>query len=201
MIFSLEPTGLTFREFKEKKRIFAPLVYRQFEKDGFNTPSGKVELYSSLLEKNDCAPLPAYTTPFESPADAPEPEAEYPYILTTGWRLPVYRHTENRENPLLREIAPRPGLLIHPDTASGLGISEGDPVIVETRVGNATLHAVFTLGIHPDVIQATPGWRGEANINRVTPWDKFAEGIGSVPMRGILCRLRKGSAEVVRGKG
>jgi anaerobic selenocysteine-containing dehydrogenase len=199
--FLLEPTGLTFREFKEKKRIFSPLVYRQFEKNGFNTPSGKVELYSSLLEKSNCAPLPAYTAPFESPADAPRPEAEYPYILTTGWRLPVYRHTENRENPLLREIAPRPGLLIHPDTASRLGISEGDPVVVETRVGNATLDAVFTLGIHPDVVQATPGWRGGANINRVTPWDTFAEGIGSVPMRGILCRLRKGSADSGPGEG
>jgi anaerobic selenocysteine-containing dehydrogenase len=151
-------------------------------------------LYSSILKKNNCAPLPSYTAPCENPADAPGPEAEYPCILTTGWRLPVYRHTENRENPLLREIAPRPGLLIHPDTASGLGISEGDPVIVETRVGSATLHAVFTLGIHPDVVQATPGWRGEANINRVIPWDRFAEGIGSVPMRGVSCRVRKGPA-------
>ena len=70
--FLIKPTGLTFREFKEKKRIFAPLVYRRFEKTGFNTPSGKVELYSSLLEKNRCAPLPGYTEPFESPTAAPD---------------------------------------------------------------------------------------------------------------------------------
>jgi anaerobic selenocysteine-containing dehydrogenase len=191
----IEPTGLTFKEFKEKKRIFAPLVYRQYEKNGFKTPSGKVELYSTLLEKNNCAPLPAYTAPFEIPADAPGSAAGYPCILTTGWRQPVYRHTENRENPLLREIAPRPGLLIHPDTADRLGISEGNPVLIQTGTGSATLFAVLTLGIHPDVVQATPGWRGKANINRVIPWDRFAEGIGSVPMRGILCRIRKGSAE------
>ncbi|MEI7670712.1 MAG: molybdopterin-dependent oxidoreductase [Deltaproteobacteria bacterium] len=192
--FLIKPTGLTFKEFKEQKRIFAPLVYRQFEKDGFNTPSGKVELYSSLLAKNHCAPLPAYTAPFESPTGSPESAAEYPYILTTGWRQPVYRHTENRENPLLREIAPKPGLLIHPDTAGRFGISEGDPVIIETKTGSATLFAVLTLGIHPDVVQATPGWRGKANINRVISWDRFAEGIGSVAMRGILCRVRKGSS-------
>ena len=188
----IKPAGLTFEEFKAKKRIFAPFVYRLYEKNGFNTPSGKVELYSSLLEKNRCAPLPVYTETFASPAGAAEPTAEYPLILTTGWRQPVYRHTENRENPLLREIAPRPGLLIHPDTATRLGIAEGDPVIVETETGSAELFAVFTLGIHPDVIQAMPGWRGKANINRVIPWDRFAEGIGSVPMRGILCRIRKG---------
>ena len=191
----IKPTGLTFEEFKEKKRIFAPFVYRLYEKNGFNTPSGKVELYSSLLEKNRCAPLPSYTAPFEDPADASKPAPEYPLILTTGWRQPVYRHTENRENPLLREIAPRPGLLIHPDTAGRLGIAEGDPVIVETETGSAALFAVLTLGIHPDVVQAMPGWRGKANINRVIPWDRFAEGIGSVPMRGILCRIRKGSAD------
>lgn len=192
--FLIRPTGLTFREFKEQKRIFAPLVYRQFEKNGFNTPSGKVELYSSLLEKNHCAPLPTYTEPFESPA-APDRAKECPYILTTGWRLPVYRHTENRENPLLREIHPRPGILIHPETAARLKISEGDPVIIETGTGSATLFAVITLGIHPDVVQATPGWRGKANINRVIPWNRFAEGIGSVPMRGIPCRLKKGPAD------
>ncbi len=193
--FLIEPTGLTFKEFKEQKRLFAPLVYRQYEKGGFKTPSGKVELYSALLEKNNCAPLPTYRSTFGGTAGASEPTGEYPYILTTGWRQPVYRHTENRENPLLREIAPRPGLLIHPDTAGPLGIAEGAPVVVETRTGSARLFAVLTLGIHPDVVQATPGWRGKANINRVTSWERFAEGIGSVPMRGILCRVRKGPAD------
>ena len=191
----IAPTGLTFKEFKEEKRIFAPIVYRQYEKNGFNTPSGKVELYSSILEGQNCAPLPAYSASFEDPGTAPGTAPEYPLILTTGWRLPVFRHTENRENPLLREIHPRPGILIHPDTAGRLGIAEGDPVVVETAVGNATLFAVFTLGIHPDVVQATPGWPGEANINRVIPWDRFSEGMGSVPMRGVPCRVRKGSAE------
>ncbi|MEW6334424.1 MAG: molybdopterin-dependent oxidoreductase [Thermodesulfobacteriota bacterium] len=189
----ISPTGLTFEEFKRKKRIFAPLLYRQYEKKGFNTPSGKVELYASLMEKNRCAPLPAFTEAVECP-DTPGRTAELPYILTTGWRQPVYRHTENRENPLLREIAPRPGILIHPDTAARLGIAEGDPVLIETATGSATLFAVLTRGIHPDVVQATPGWRGRANINRVIPWNRFAEGIGSVPMRGIACRLKKGAA-------
>ena len=189
----IRPTGMGFEEFKQKKRLFAPFVYRQYERQGFNTPSGKVELYSSLLEKNGCAPLPPFTDPFAVSGDSPELAAAYPYILTTGWRLPVYRHTENRENPLLREIHPRPSVLIHPATAGKLGIAAGDPVRIETRIGHATLFAVFTLGIHPEVVQTTPGWSGEANINRVIPWDRFAEGVGSVPMRGIRCRIGKGS--------
>ena len=192
--YLLEPTGLTFREFKEKKRIYSPLVYRPFEKRGFNTPSGKVELYSTVLEKHGCPPMPIYTVSVESAAGAPKKAEAYPYLLTTGWRPSAFRHTENRENPILRELFPRPSVLIHPDTAGGLGIVEGDPVLIETETGNAILFAVLTLGIHPDVIQATPGWRGEANINRVIPWNQFADGIGSVPMRGVLCRIRRGSA-------
>ena len=192
--FLLEPTGLTFQEFKEKKRIYAPLVYRDFEKRGFNTPSGKVELYSTVLEKNGCSPMPAYTVPAESAAGDPKRAAEFPYILTSGWRVSAFRHTENRENPVLRELFPRPSVLIHPETGRRHGISEGDPVVIESETGSATLFAVLTPGIHPDVVQATPGWRGEANINRVIPWNQFAEGIGSVPMRQVLCRLRKGFA-------
>ncbi len=153
-----------------------------------------MELYSTVLERNGCSPLPAYTVPVESAVRAPKRAAEYPYILTTGWRPSAFRHTENRENPLLRELFPRPSVMIHPDTAASQGISEGDPVVIETETGNATLFAVLTLGIHPEVLQATPGWRGEANINRVIPWNQFAEGIGSVPMRGVLCRVRRGTA-------
>ena len=125
--YLIKPTGLTFEEFKEQKRIFAPFVYRQYEKNGFSTPSGKVELYSSLLEKNRCAPLPAYTEPAAGPAATAKPTAEYPLILTTGWRQPVYRHTENRENPLLREIAPRPGIPDPPRYRNPAGNLGGGP--------------------------------------------------------------------------
>jgi anaerobic selenocysteine-containing dehydrogenase len=194
----IRPAGMSFPEFKEKKRLFAPFVYRQYERKGFNTLSGKIELYSSLLAKQGCAPLPPFTDPFVGPGDSPELATEYPYILTTGWRQSVYRHTENRENPLLREIHPRPSVLIHPATAATLNIAEGDPLRIETPTGHATLFAVFTLGIHPEVVQTTPGWPGEANINRVIPWDRFAEGVGSVPMRGIRCRIGRGSAAADR---
>jgi anaerobic selenocysteine-containing dehydrogenase len=123
--FLTKPTGLIFQEFKEKKRIFAPLVCRHFEKNGFNTPSGKVELYSSLLEKTIALPCPPTQRPLKAPQTSRNRRRSIPNIPTTGWRQPVYRHTENRENPLLREIAQQPGLLIHPNTAGRLGISEG----------------------------------------------------------------------------
>lgn len=189
--YMLAPTGNTLAQLKEKKRLFAPLTFRQYEKGGFKTPSGKVELYSSLMEQSGCAPIPRYAEPFESPLSTPALAAEYPLILTTGGHVQQFRHTENRENPLLLEACPRPPLYIHPETAARHGIAAGDRVIVETRTGSAVGYAVPTLGLQPDVIQASPGWRGEENINAVIGWDQFAEGIGTVCMRGLLCRIRK----------
>lgn len=189
--YLLKPTGMTLDQFKMRKRLYAPIEYRQYEKNGFNTPSGKVELYSSILEKYNCDPLPVYTEPFESPVSTPELAREYPFILTTGGRVPVFRHSENRQNPLLREICPRAEFLINPDAAREYGIRDGDRVVIVTRVGSATGYASLTEGIGRDVIQATPGWWGSDNINHVIPWGKYSQGMGTVPMRGLLCRIEK----------
>jgi anaerobic selenocysteine-containing dehydrogenase len=186
----LKPVGLTLRELQAKRRIYAPLSYRQYEKSGFKTPSGKIELYSGRMAENRCHPLPPYTEPFESPLSTPQLAREYPYILTTGGRVPFFRHTENRQNPMLREMCPRPPLYLHPDTAALHGIRDGDQVVIETQTGSALGYARVTEGLQRDVIQASPGWWGEENINRVIPWGNYAEGIGTVCMRGILCRVK-----------
>ena len=169
----LRPTGLTFRDLARLRRLQAPLSFRSYEQKGFATPSGKVELYSSLLEKAGCAPLPTWTEPPSSAAAAAappgsaargdtgrpaDPRAEYPYILTTGARVPAFRHTENRLNPLLREQCPHPVTWLHPDTARAHGIGEGDPLVIETAAGWAVSRARLTAGIHPDVVEAMPGW-------------------------------------------
>ena len=194
--FLLEPTGLTFHGIQGEK---TDLCTRWF------TGSSKKTASIPLPEKWNCTPPSWKRTiappcpPIRSPLKAPPPpRIRRRSIPTSSPRAGGSRSTGTRKTAktrLLREIHPRPGLLIHPDTAARLEISEGDPVIIETGTGSATLFAVLTLGIHPDVVQATPGWRGKANINRVIPWDRFAEGIGSVPMRGVLCRLKKGSAD------
>jgi len=191
----LEPIGLTLRELQAKRRIYAPLSFWQYEKAGFKTPSGKIELFSSLMAENGCKPLPPYTEPFESPTSTPELARDYPYILTTGGRVPFFRHTENRQNPILREMCPKPPVFIHPETAARHGIGDGDKMVIETKTGMASGYARLTEGLQPDVIQASPGWWGEENINLVIPWGQYAEGIGTVSMRGILCRVKAAKAD------
>ncbi|NPV70019.1 MAG: molybdopterin-dependent oxidoreductase [Firmicutes bacterium] len=193
--YLLEPTGLTFKQLCEVHRLHSPIRYRKFEEKGFDTPSGKVEIYSSLLEKEGVQPLPVYTEPFESPlrrdADGRSLAGDYPLILTTGGRVSAYRHTEYRQIPLLREIAPEPLMWVHPGTAAALGIAQGNEVVVETPTGQCRAFAELSEGIKPGVVQLTPGWWGEYNVNLAVPNSPCAEGTGTTPLRGLLCRVRR----------
>lgn len=63
--FVLCPSGMTWKEFRETGIITIPMVYRKYEKEGFKTPSGKVELYSRQLKDLGFDPLPRYREPAE----------------------------------------------------------------------------------------------------------------------------------------
>jgi len=76
--------GMTFEEFKGKGYATVDPQYKQYEKNGFTTPTGKVEIYSTIFERHGYDPLPTYTEPRESPTSTPELMKDYPYILITG---------------------------------------------------------------------------------------------------------------------
>lgn len=170
--------------------MFAPITYKRYRKNGFSTPSGKVELYASIFEENGCDPLPHYSEPFQSPVQTPALAKAYPLIMTSA-RRPFFRHTENRKNPLLLELCSRPPVRIHPQTAMQAGIGDGDPVVIETPTGKCRAIAELTKGLHRDVIQTMPGWPDEENVNNLIPWNAFARGIGTVSMHSIMCRIEK----------
>jgi len=187
--YLLEPTGLTLKQAIAGRRLHAPLTYGRYRKAGFKTPSGKVELYATALEKKGCDPLPqgsVQTIPVVPPVDD-----AYPFQLSSGARSIFFRHTENRRNPWLIAQCPEPVVYINSDTARALGITEGDLVEVSTPTGSAWLRARLESGLDPDFVEAVPGWEGRGNINRALGWEEFAEGIGTVPMRGIKCMIRK----------
>jgi hypothetical protein len=58
--FLLKPAGLTFEEFGKVGMISGSRQYQKYKKTGFNTPSGKVEIYSDRLAGWGLEPLPAY---------------------------------------------------------------------------------------------------------------------------------------------
>lgn len=192
--YLLEPTGLSFAQALEKRRLSAPLVFGASRKSGFKTPSGKVELYSSILEANGVDPLPSGTPKEKAMAGDPlrDPSADpYPFEFSTGARSIFFRHTENRRNPWLISREPKPLVYLNDRTAERLGVAEGEVVEVFTPTGSARLHARLDPSVDEDFVQAVPGWEGEGNINAALGWENCAQGIGTVPMRGLKCGIRK----------
>lgn len=198
----LEPMGITHKELLEKVYVSIPIRYRKYEERGFNTPSGKLEIYSQVMEKWGYDPLPFYEEPLESPVSTPEIAKEYPLILNIGGKTPIYWHSQGRQISLLREIIPDPLAEIHPRTAEEIGIKDGDWVFIETRRGRIKMRARLTLGIHPRVIEAQDKWwfpeaSGPdhkvseicSNILTDDDLDQCDPVIGSNPNRAILCKV------------
>ncbi|MDH3235746.1 MAG: molybdopterin-dependent oxidoreductase, partial [Alphaproteobacteria bacterium] len=150
--------GLTFKELGVKGFHQPEMRFRKYESEGFATPTGKIELYSTRFEEMGYDPLPSYAEPPESPISTPEVAAEYPLVLTTGSRIPFFFNSEHRQLKRLRKAHPEPVAEIHPDTAAGLDIADGDWVWIETRRGRIRQKAKLTRGIDPRVVHAEHGW-------------------------------------------
>ena len=219
----IEPSGMNFKELQKKGWALPPeghpsRPYHRHEKGllrpdgkpGFTTPTGRFELYATLREEWHLPPLPYHKEPPFTPISRPDLAKDYPLILSTGRRSPVFFHTEHRNIPWLRELDPDPVVEIHPDTASENNILQGEWVIVENWMGKALFKAKITPIVPPWMVMAAHGWwfpeeKGDplfktfkSNINMLIPMNNQGDdGLGA-PIKHLLCKIRKAlSNEIV----
>jgi anaerobic selenocysteine-containing dehydrogenase len=181
-------------------------LLRKDGKAGFETSTGKIELWSKKYEEWGLDPLPYFEEPPESPISTPKLWQEYPLILMGGRRSPVFHHAEHRMIPWLREIDPDPSVEIHPQTAKELGIMDGEWVYIENKRGRVRAKTKVTLMAHPKVVTCCHGWwlpetDGKApnffgiweyNINNLIPTGtQSRSGYGGATYRTCLCRVTK----------
>lgn len=210
----LRPSGLTFLELVSRPDpwvLESPRFFKYAEPDphgggprGFGTPTGKVEFYSTILERLGYDPLPA----FEEVPELEDPllEREYPLLLITGGTVIESHHQGMRQVAFFREKYPHPQVLIHPETAARFGISDGEWVYIETPRGRIRQQAKLSDRIHPQVVQAdrwyypeepgqSPWLHGfwEVNVNVVTDDDPEHSdpAYGTWCVRANRCRLAK----------
>jgi len=205
--YMLKGLGMTFEDLKEKYFISLPMECKKYERLGFKTPSGKVELRSSIFEEFGYDPLPYYVEPLESPVSTPELEKEYPFILIAGRTRLIYQHSMGRGIPWLRELSPDPIIEIHPQTATELGINDGDWVWIElsppNERGRIRNRAKISHSVHPKVVQCDAHWwfpempgpdygHWEVNINALINGSGRGDPIaGTIPLTGLLCKIYK----------
>lgn len=176
---------------------------------GFDTRSGRIELYAHPYEAAGYDPLPRYREPVDSPLD---PAAtDYPLVLTS-FRTIQFIGPQNRNIPRLRSRQPDPFMELHPDTAAAAGVEDGDWAVLENAHGSVRLKVRYSASLHPRVVCAPYGWwqhcaeldepghdpfsESGANLNRLIPATDIDPFSGSVPHRSRMCRVM-----AVRGNG
>lgn len=207
-----DSVGKTFQELREIAPLYPPQEYKRHEKGmmrfdgqiGFNTPTRRIELYSTFYEQIGLDPLPYFEEPTESPLSTPDIYEKYPLILTTGARPWGMFHSEHRQIPHLRAIHPDPALQIHPDAAAKYGVKNGDWVWVENSMGRAMRKIETSPIIDPRVVNADHAWwypeaeGAEPNlfnlwdlaINQLIPFLPGKSGFGG-NYKALLCRIYK----------
>ncbi len=210
--YELRRAKITWKEFSQMgflARTGKDQPYHKYRTDywrkggGFSTATGKVELYSTVMEELGYEPLPCYREPNESPYSTPHLAREYPLILCAGGRQPYYFHSQHRQVPWLRERQPYPLVQIHPETAGELGIKEGEWVWIETPRGRIRQVAELFAGMDPRVVVAQASWwypeepgpdhgLWTSNVNVLTSNDPpYDPAMGSATFRALLCRVYK----------
>jgi anaerobic selenocysteine-containing dehydrogenase len=190
----LEPSRLTVAELKGHPAGLALDVamppYTKYKKNGFPTPSGKMELSSTVLKEAGLDPLPRFQEPKLSPRSTPERAEEFPLILTTGARLPMYQHSRTFRLGWTRSLRPDPTVDINPDDALKRGIGAGDWVSLSTPRGSLRVRAHLTEIVPPGVVNIYHAWP-DADVNRIIEPDYLDPISGFPGFKSLLCEVRR----------
>ena len=151
----LKPLGVTLEELRGKGVLFVGEKW----KESFNkleTPSGKVEIYSSTLEKLGFPPIPRW----EEPLVSPDPKDPHSFRLLHG-KQAIHTHSMTANQPYLMAISRRYDLIrlwMNKERGKRLGLKDGDWVQVKSMVGEGRIRVRLTEGLHPSCVWLPSGY-------------------------------------------
>jgi anaerobic selenocysteine-containing dehydrogenase len=146
--------GLTPLEYMRRFGAFevSNEVYGLHEEKGFQTPSGKLEIYSPTLAEWGWPEhaLPGSIQSHVARAALDRDAGEM--VLVPTFRLATLIHSRSANAEWLYEISHKNPLWIHPRDAARIGVTEQDLVKVETEIGHFVLHPFITEGLQPGIV-------------------------------------------------
>ena len=170
-----------------------PVQPGQYLAKGCKTPTGKFEFYSETLARftKDCGlePLPVYSDPLAD-ENSDDMRRDYPFLLSTGVRVPNTIHSRLHEVPWARSLRPDPCCEINREDAAALGIAEGDDVALYSRHGEIRVKAKLTRKIKRGQIFMVHGYT-EANVNLLIGEKHLDPYSGYPGFKGARCNIRK----------
>ena len=196
----LEPSGMTVAQLSEHPGgMFVPDPVRapekKYLKSGFKTPSGKLEFKSRILEKYEGKPgfdaLPVYTPPKYSRESNPKMAEEYPFILNTGSRLPMFAHTRTFRLSWTASLRPNsPSADLNPADAARLGVQQDDVIRISTPRDAIVVRANLTQMVLPGVVHMYHAY-AEADVNLLFEGDYLDPLSGFPGFKSALCKVER----------
>jgi len=183
-------------------------LLRSDGKPGFETPTGKFEVASTILEEHGYDPLPVYTEPRESPVARPDLAKRLPLVFNSGSRVTSDFRSQFHNIPDLVKHRPEPNVMMSAADAQARSITDGDLVSVQTLRGRVPYRARVTDDIMPGVIDADMGGGGplgpeewqQCNVNELTDLDNYDPISGFPVYKALLCdvvKMESGSARLI----
>lgn len=189
------------------RRSTPMLEYKKWEKGGlrkdgrpgFETPTGKFEIWSTILEEYGYDPLPVYTEPTEGPLASPKVAESFPLVFNSGARPQTdFRSQHHGIEGLVRDT-PEPLVDINSEDAAERGISDGDLVRVNSARGSVPFRARVTDDIMKGCVECMFGggtpvgpeaWQ-KGNVNELTDLGNYDRISGFPVYKALLCDVEK----------
>ncbi|MGD0623755.1 MAG: molybdopterin-dependent oxidoreductase [Thermodesulfobacteriota bacterium] len=151
----LKPLGVSLADLKEKGVLFVGDPWKEgFDK--LDTPSGKVEIYSSTLGKLGFPPIPRW----EEPLVSPDPKDPHSFRLLHG-KQAFHTHAMTANQPYLMQISRRYDLIrlwMNRRRGEQLGLNDGSLVQIKSLVGEGKIRVKLTEGVHPSCVWLPSGY-------------------------------------------
>ncbi len=193
------PAGVNLQGPERRYKKYELGLLRRDGGNGFNTPSGKVEIASGILAKHGYDALPVYVDPVEGPLNDPELHRAYPLVLNTGARIMSTFRSQHQNIPSLVNLQDKPLVLMNPEDAKKRDIKHGDKVIVRTKRGKVYFWANVSDKTVAGSVEVNVGggkpihvesWR-DSNANVLTDFNNRDPISGFPVFKALLCEIER----------
>ena len=208
---ALDGSGYTLEDVREAGgwvKLPTPMMdYKKWQKGGlrpdgqpgFDTPTGKFEIHSTILEDYGFEPLPKYIEPKEGPLGNPSLAKKFPLVFNSGARPQTDFRSQHHGIEGLNVDHPEPTVEINVVDAKQRSISSGDLVEVRTARGVVPFRAIVSDNIVKGSVECSMGggtpvgpkaWQ-EWNANLLTDVTNYDEISGFPVYKALLCEVSK----------
>ena len=194
----LKPLGVSLKTLKAKGVVNVGPQW----KEGFvkaDTPSGKVEIASAVLNTLGYPAVPRWEAPLVSPDD----KDPHSFRLIHG-KQAYHTHAMTANQPYLMAISRRYDMIrlwINRARAEKIGLKDGDVVQMKSMIGEGKIRVKLTEGLHPSCVWLPSGY-GNFSKYLTTAYDQglsyndflptlFDPAVGHVMASEVIVQVKK----------